>query len=205
MTAHSICQAQSINFEKVLSTYYIEEDKDLLPHSIEFLNSEETDSEILRYVIVGFYGGLFIKNPAIKKQFKENIEQFNNPEINKMFSGLIEGNIEKIMENYAISPSHNDMNWAAFFSTGDTQYLQKILRNASYASNREDLNLFLTGASAKWSLCSNAKQHQLVKDFLLQNEEYEEIAEEVLTMKPSDLENEIYNVVKEERAKGNWL
>jgi len=192
------------NFNQILQTYYLEKDNMLIEHSIDFFNNINPDNKNLQHLIIGFFGGLFLESPEIKNDFKNNIEKFQNENIKKMFSSLTNENIKTIMSEYPISPSFNDMNWAAFFSTGKTEYLDLILNNCSEAENRIDINLFLTGASAKWSLCSNSKQHEKVKEYLESNTTYREMAEEILNSDVSELKNNIVNIIKEQREKGIW-
>ena len=61
------------------------------------------------------------------------------------------------------SASLNDMYWGAFFATGRTVFLQKLVDQLRYVEEREDEALFLAGATAKWSLASNAQSHDLVR------------------------------------------
>ena len=200
----SFSQNNERNFNQILQTYYIEKDNKLIEHSIDFFNNVNPNNKNIQHIIIGFFGGLFLESPEIKNDFKNNIEKFQNENIKKMFSSLINENIKAIMSEYPISPSFNDMNWAAFFSTGKTEYLDLILKNCPEAENRIDLNLFLTGASAKWSLCSNSKQHEKIKEYLESNTTYKEMAEEIMNCDVSELKNNIVKVIKEQREKGIW-
>ncbi|SFS31992.1 hypothetical protein [Lutibacter maritimus] len=192
------------NFNQILQTYYIEKDNMLLEHSIDFFNNINPDNKNLKHIIIGFFGGLFIDSPEIKNDFKNNIEKFQNENIKNMFTSLTNENIKTFMSKYPISPSFNDMNWAAFFSTGKTEYLDLIFNNCSEAENRTDFNLFLTGASAKWSLCSNSKQHEKVKEYLESNTTNREMAQEILNSDVSELKSNIVTIIKEQREKGIW-
>ncbi|MBD0404979.1 hypothetical protein [Flammeovirga sp. EKP202] len=201
-----IGQNHQNDFTKTLHHYYLEKDEKLLEHSIEFFNSNKFNSEQLTPMITGFYGGLFLKDAEVKEEFKIGFQKFEDPLLRKLFKQLLKAeDIDELMNGFPISPSQNDMNWAAFFSTGNTKYLTVILKNATHAENREDLNLFLTGASAKWSLASNAQNHKRVSNFLKKNKEYKDLSKDILEKEPADFKKQIREVIIQERAKGNWL
>ncbi len=96
------------------------------------------------------------------------------------------------------------MNWASFFATGDVRFLDHIIGKILLAEDRIDRNLFLTGASAKWSLCSNARQDKLVKEHLTGVKENKKQIEEILKKEPQEFRQEMIDVIKEQRAKGLW-
>jgi len=192
------------NFGAILTTYYLEKDDDLIEKSIDFFNHINPNDTHIPQIIVGFYGGLFLKSPKIKKEFKLNLERFENDNIRNSFNALFNNDIEVIMFEYPISPAFNDMNWAAFFSTGDTKYLDKILKISLESNNRVDRNLFLAGATAKWSLCSNSLTHDKVKEYLESNITYKESARKILNSNPPDLYENVAKVLKEQKSKGIW-
>jgi hypothetical protein len=63
-------------------------------------------------------------------------------------------------------PSLNDMFWGAYFASGDTRYLKRLVSEMALCERTDSLMLFMTGSSAKWSLCSNACQYPEVKKYL---------------------------------------
>ena len=199
-----ISQESKKDFSEVLDTYYLEKDINLIENTIKFLNDSNNDYDNLEPLITGFYGALFLKYPEIKKEFKSNIEKIKEEKFRNLIITLTTTNIKNLMNKFPISPSYNDMNWSAFFSTGENKYLELILNNTPKAENRIDLNLFLTGASAKWSLCSNANQHKKVKYFLETTSNHKEIANEILNSYPVDFRNQLVEIIKEQRSKGIW-
>ena len=60
----------------------------------------------------------------------------------------------------------NDMYWGAFFATGQPKFIAKLIEQLRLYE--EELNYldFMAGATAKWSLSSNAKRHARVKQVL---------------------------------------
>jgi hypothetical protein len=64
------------------------------------------------------------------------------------------------------SPAHLDMLWATFMASGNTDYVERIISVLALPASSKDkdtriTNMLLVGA-AKWSLSSNAVQHELV-------------------------------------------
>ena len=106
------------------------------------------------------------------------------------------------------SPSRNDMNWACFFGSGDEIYLTNIISTLGYLNERGDLNLFLTGATASWSLSSNARLHPRVKTALqtvvAHNGPLAGFAMDILRKTPEEVKSEFSAVVKAQHAKGIW-
>jgi len=61
-------------------------------------------------------------------------------------------------------PSHLDMMWAAFMATGDSRYVLRVIDVLEYpvAPGEAGMPALLLRSSARWSLASNAFQHELV-------------------------------------------
>jgi hypothetical protein len=187
----------------ILQTYYLYKDKDLIEKTVEVLNSPQTEYKRFEPVLIGFYGALFSTDTVVRNSFISTLSNVVNPDFKKLFNSLTTSNIDSIYSKTPLSPEYNDMNWASYFATGDVKFLDKILGNVSLAENRVDINLFLTGASAKWSLCSNSRQDNRVKDHLSGLKENKNI-KEILEKNPQKFRQEMIDVIKEQRAKGVW-
>lgn len=103
-----------------------------------------------------------------------------------------------------MTTEYNDRNWASYFATGNLKYYDNIIANVPYENERTDLSLFLAGASAKWSLCSNAKQDELVKKYLTGLKDKNENSKEILQEDPQYFKNKMVQIIKEQRLKGIW-
>jgi hypothetical protein len=57
-----------------------------------------------------------------------------------------------------------DMNWAAFFATGDERYVLRIIEALGLVASPEGTPAFAIGTSALWSLQSSARQHPRVRE-----------------------------------------
>jgi hypothetical protein len=157
LSIRSIAQRSNKHFNDIFQTYYLVKDTDLLEKTLEFVNYPIMPYERMEPILIGFYGALFSKDSLVKNSFLATIEKFKKTEYKSLFTSLFTLNMDSLYKNMQVSPSFNDFNWASYFATGDMKYLDNIIANIKYGENRVDLNLFLAGESAKWSLCSNAK------------------------------------------------
>jgi len=78
-----------------------------------------------------------------------------------------------------------------------------------YADERDNFELWGAGATAKWSLASNARQHPLVRTILesgksTADKQTQDMITEVLIKDPADLQREIRETVARQRAAGKW-
>jgi tetratricopeptide (TPR) repeat protein len=73
------------------------------------------------------------------------------------------GNMPKPLEYQPSDPDHLDLLWAEFFVTGNPKAVVYIINAACSDESDPDAGRFdLTSGAAKWSLNSNAKQHEKV-------------------------------------------
>ncbi|MFN8656955.1 MAG: hypothetical protein U0105_11500 [Candidatus Obscuribacterales bacterium] len=66
------------------------------------------------------------------------------------------------------SPAVLDMLWGAFFATGDEKYVKRLISVLPWEAQNKDLIKMQVGASARWSLTSNAEQHAKVLEICQQ-------------------------------------
>jgi hypothetical protein len=192
------------DFSEILQTYYLHKDKDLVEKTIEFVNNPKADYKRLEPILTGFFGALFSADSVIRNEFYTNADKFKTQEIKQLFSFLNATDIDSIYSKTPLTPAFNDMNWSSYFATGNVKFLDKIISNISLAENRIDRNLFVTGASAKWSLSSNAKQDKQVKEHLVNQKENKKAIKEILKKEPKEFKQEMKDVIAEQRAKGLW-
>lgn len=99
------------------------------------------------------------------------------------------------------SAQKNDMNWACYFAAGDTKYIKNLLDVAASYGERRDRDLYLTAASAMWSLASNARLPD-VRRYLQSSES--PVAKAVLATTPEAIVAETKNTLAEQHQKGMW-
>ncbi len=200
----AIGQDDNRNFGDILQSYHLVKDKDLIEKTIDFTNNTDMQQSNLEPILTGFFGALFLQDESIKKKILANVKQIKNLDIQKLFLHIASLNIDSVYFKAAIDPSYNDMNWSSYFATGQTKYLGHIIANIQHSENRVDQKMFLAGATAKWSLCSNAKKHPAVKEYLTSLPDKKGRIAELLNNDQVYFREQVINVIKAQRAKGIW-
>jgi hypothetical protein len=192
------------DFSEIMQTYYLHQDRDIVEKTIEFANNPKADYKRLEPILTGFFGALFSADTTVRSAFMKNSDKFQNIDFKELFIFLNTTNIDSIYSKTPITPDFNDMNWASYFATGNVKFLDRIISNIPLAENRVDLNLFLTGITAKWSLSSNARQDKQVKEHLRNQKENKKVIKEILKKDPEKFKQDLRDIVIEQRAKGLW-
>jgi len=200
----SFAQNTDRNFEQILQTYYLYKDKNVIDKAINFVNNTTRDYNKLSPIITGFFGAAFLNDGALKKEFTLNINRIERAEFRQLFIFLLSSNIDTLYSQTKISTSLNDMNWSSFFATGNTKYLDNIISHIPHMENRIDLNLFLAGATAKWSLCGNSKQSDVVNKYLNSLKDKNATLKEILENEPQYFNSKIISILKKQRENGIW-
>jgi hypothetical protein len=195
---------QEQDYYNVLQTYYLKKDKDIVNKTISFLNNTQIDYTKAQPHLTGFFGALFASDAKIKTDFSDKINKIKDADFKKLFTHLLSTTIDSIYAKTPITPAYNDMNWSSYFATGNTKFLNNIIANMHFDDERKDMNLFMTGASAKWSLCSNAQQDKNVNAYLVSLKGTNPMISEILNKQPADIFQETVDVVKAQKAKGLW-
>lgn len=204
VSSFSFGQTNERNFSKISQTYYLYQDKDLVEKTIDFINKSPIAYERLEMILTGFFGALFTSNIDIKKSFVSKFEKIEKNEIKELLINLSTSNIDTIYSKTKMSTKYNDMNWASFLATGNKKFVDNVISNIKHAEERIDVNLFLVGATAKWSLCSNSKQHKQVENYLRSLQSKNEKLKEILEQEPQYFRDNITEIIKEQRLKGLW-
>lgn len=200
----SFAQNTDRNFEQILQTYYLYQDKNVVDKAIDFVNNTPKEYNKLRPILTGFFGAAFLNDGKLKKEFTLNINRIEKTEFKQLFIFTLSSNIDTLYSQTKISTSLNDMNWSSFFATGNTKYLDNIISHIPYMENRIDLNLFLAGATAKWSLCGNSKQNDVVNKYLNSLKDKNPTLKEILENDPQYFNNKIISILKNQKENGIW-
>ncbi|WP_316739770.1 hypothetical protein [Pedobacter aquatilis] len=197
-------QGDDRNFNQISQTYYLKKDTNIINKAIDFINKTPMGIDKLNPILTGFFGAAFLDNPKLKKDFLSNIDRVEKPEIKKLLVYLSTANVDSIYLQTKPSPSLNDMNWASFFATGKVKYLDNIIAQIPNIDNRVDVNVFLAGASAKWSLCGNSRKHEAVNKRLALLKDNNQAVKEILEKEPQYFNEVIIAIIKQQREKGLW-
>jgi len=198
-------QSEGKDISEVWQTYYFNPDPELIPLTISFLNETTMTGDQLAPALFGFYGALFKVDTLVRAKFRAQRDELTNPEMREMFAYIDSLDIDDFVTKIVRDPAYNDLNWAAFFSTGDSKYLDNIIDSVPYSDEREDMMLFMAGMSAKWSLASNASQYEKVRAYLesLDLGEAYDISG-ILSKDPGAFQEEMVEILKAQKAAGVW-
>lgn len=197
-------QTTGRNIGDILQSYYLFKDKDVVEKSIDFVNKTNMTYNQLEPIIGGFYGALFEADPTIKEKVLANLEQVESVQIKEFLVSLSRVSIDSAYAKLQRTTDYNDMNWASYFASGNLKYVDNIISNIRYADERENLNLFLAGSTAEWSLCSNAIQDKRLKKYLISLKDKVESIDTILAEQPNYFREKTEKVLKEQRLKGLW-
>ncbi|MDR2016358.1 MAG: hypothetical protein LBP90_01945 [Burkholderiales bacterium] len=88
---------------------------------------------------------------------------FNELSVNEEWiKKAIERDRKPLLNILPITAAALDTYWGAFFASGDIRYVEKVISALPYLETKGDTDKLLVGAAAKWSLTSNAYQHEKV-------------------------------------------
>lgn len=208
-------------------------------------NNIDRPTETIFGSVTGFYGQVFRENPERLDEWINEIDRLsertqplffnalwlsNTPQAKKYLADktdkvvgdakvtmqeLIGSEPPDLREVIPGNPIVGDMVWGAFLVTGDPRYIVNIIEATTHYNNREDFKVFYNAGLGKWSLASNAQQHEIVYQTLQQQlSEYEgekrDIIQDVLDKAnslsgPNTLLEEMKQVIDEQNRIGKWL
>jgi len=178
----------------------------LLINSIQ--NSQEAREALPSAPIVGFFSAILLSDSPNEKIVKRELSAMHN-RFELFDYALLFGKSQDTIFNWTNrKPDSNDLIWGAYFGTGDTRYLDKLLGETVLIEREDSLVLYMTGASAKWSLASNARQHESIKKHLSRKEltaddKTKKMLWEILTKEPGEMRNDIMKRANEIKSKTN--
>lgn len=198
------------DFDAFMNTYYLQPRPDGITYAIGTLSPTGV-LQIPQAVgpITAFFSEVFTANPARLAEWQAVIDkqpQVTAVALNRALSWSKAGGV---LELGGRSPEVNDLYWGAFFASGNPVYVKKVLALVPFADERNDLNLWATGASAKWSLASNARQHTLVRTILegekrTADKHTQDMIAELLTRDPARIKQEMADTYARQKAAGKW-
>ncbi|MBP7584483.1 MAG: hypothetical protein KBA61_10640 [Spirochaetes bacterium] len=194
------------DFSVFVHGYYLSPRPGLVASAIEHYGSTYAANKSSLPPMIAFFNRIFSDNPGSRAEWKKVIDR-QAPELREQLLSALGTGAADFLAGKKISPSLNDMHWGAYFASGEEKYLDGILHVTRHGAERKDLNLFLTGFSAKWSLCSNARQHEKVLKYLLKEQnkqEYRDTVSEILNTEPEVMRKKAIDVISAQKAKGVW-
>ena len=113
---------------------------------------------------VAFFGEIFGANPDRVPVWRELISRQDSTTRETLEAALEVGAGPGVLAFTDVAPWMNDMYWGAYFASGKREYLDRLIAVTSHWDERDDRNLFLTAATALWSLAGNARTHERVRE-----------------------------------------
>ena len=156
-------------------------------------------------IIFFFYG---IKNDDIVRynNFRRIVTDNKIERLINIFNIIDETDITAYLEDEDASPELNDVYWTLYFSSGNTKYIDYLLKIVmDYNNETENANYYLAAGSAMWSLSSNIQTFPSVRDYVQNNDILSNnIKEYILNNDPGKIQADIIQFINEQRQKGIW-
>ena len=197
------------HFQNLLTHYHQEPDRRIVPLAINYLNRHTVDSTQIaalqkqRNILAGFLTALLAQDTTLRPQMRALHLRLTDPGCRGFVAEVAVLTPDQLFARMPLSPAYNDVAWAAYGASGDAKYLQRVLDNCRYAAERKSLNRYLTGTSARWSLCSMAQQDAQVKAYLQAQRRSPE-ARLVLQSSPAALRQQITTGLMRQKQHGGW-
>jgi hypothetical protein len=193
-----------------MNTYYLNPQPEGIGYAIAMLSSSGV-LQIPQAVgpMTAFFGEVFAANPSRLAEWQLIIDK--QPQVTKTTLGraLLWSKSGGVLALQGRSPEMNDLYWGAYFASGNPMYVKKLLELAPFAEERNDFSVWGTGATAKWSLASNARQHPLVRKMLEEerrtaDKRTQDLITELLTRDPAQIKKEASEIYTQQKAAGKW-
>jgi hypothetical protein len=196
--------------DSFVQTFYQRPRPDLMPDLFRALQpTGVTERPNAVPPFVGFFSEVFAANPGRVPEWQALVAKQEASTRRLLYRALAISKVGGVLMIEGHSPALNDMYWGAFFASGRTAYLQKLVDQLRYCDERDDEVLFFAGATAKWSLASNALSDSLVRatlagQTLTADQRTRALIDELLREGPAQVKQEIAEVVRQQREAGKW-
>jgi hypothetical protein len=189
----------------ILMHHFEEKNHSIVNNTIIYFKEKKAVDNSMQYCLAGFYSELF-KDKVIKEEILNGIDSLELVEVSDFFHWISDFNNDEFYNTSVPNPNINDMYWSSYFASGNTKYLDYVINTAiKYKDERKDISLFLAGQSAVWSLSSNSKQYNTVKEHIINCKELnKDLIEYILTTDPQSIQNETVKIIKTQRDAGIW-
>jgi hypothetical protein len=150
--------------DQFLTYYYTDPHPELVQSAIEYVAASGIlVDDAAQAPTVAFFGEILARDKARIADWTAVIQRQPEPARSVLSRAVaLSADPARFIAADAPTPSRNDACWGAFFATGNTSYVDLLIRQLVHMDERDDLTLFLTAASAKWSLASNLHTHSRV-------------------------------------------
>jgi hypothetical protein len=209
-TAQNSSELKSIeSVSAFMQTYYLHPQPDRIADVIDALNPSGFVRPNTEFGLIGFFSEVFAANPKRVSEWQGHIAKQAGPTKAILERALSVSKTGGLLNNNGHSPQLNDGWWAAFFAGGNPKFIDKIVDQLQYCDERNDESLFLAGATAKWSLASNARTNPVVRSALDTAKanatgRKQDLINEALNEDPGSIKQQIKEIVQSQRQTGKW-
>lgn len=190
-----------------LTFFYENPDSTTLKRIVHTLSAIEAQEKVPPTAAISFCTSILLSRNSNSVVLNRELKK--NASTNQLFSVILAlGTTRDTLVNWHMhSPDVNDMMWGAYFGTGNSKYLERLISELKYVDREDSLVLFLTGNSAKWSLCSNARQHNAIDKYIRTKVNtapgnLKTLLAEILSKEPSTMRDEFTARLKVMKEKG---
>jgi hypothetical protein len=192
-----------------MQTYYLHPQPERIAEVIDALSSSGFVRPTQEFVVVGFFSEVFAANPNRVPEWQDHVAKQDNRTKWLLEQALSVSKTGDLLKSNRHSAPLNDGWWAAFFASGNPKFIDKVIDQLQYCDDRKDEMLFFAGATAKWSLATNAQTNPLVRSTLenakaTASARQRELINEVLNEDPARLQQEMTETVQRQRKAGKW-
>jgi hypothetical protein len=200
------------DLDAFIQSYYLEPKPDLITQAIDVMDSEKVLSSDAQFLYLGFFLQVYAINPKFRAGWEALLEIKSEPTRSALLHevDVYKKNPQGGLDIQDPSEQRNDMEWGAFFASGNGRFINILINDMMHVDERIDKALFLTGASAKLSLAKNALLHPEVSIFL-KNERNasqgrkKQLISDVLTLSPDKIRDETEAILTKQKENGIWL
>ena len=159
--------------------------------------------------VIGFFSEIFAAHADRVSEWRaliSNQDDQISPALAQAVSVSKAGGVLKLEGH---SAGLNDEYWGAFFASGNPAFVQRLVDQLRYLDERNDEALFFAGATASWSLASNAQTQPAVR-FAIEDarskadKRTQELIAELLAADPASIKQGISEIIKQQREVGKW-
>lgn len=193
-----------------IDTYYQHRRPELIGRAIELLpSSPDMNVPFAAGPTLAFFSEVFSANPDRLGEWQAIIDKQDARTKLFLLRALAWSKGGGVLAVEGHSTGTNDFYWGGFFATGNPVFIERLVGEMKYADERDNFQLWAAGATAKWSLASNARQHPLVRTILeseksTADKQTQDMITEVLTRDPADLQREMRETLAKQRSAGKW-
>ena len=193
---------RSDHVDSFLSTYYLKPMPELVWQVLDFLGTGDNIRNCVPGTI-GFLSEFIAEHQARKAQLK-SLASSKSAMLKVAFSDAVRLSRRpgRALSSQGHSGQLNDLYWGAYYASGNPCYIDRVVDEMRFLDESSDPRLFLTGATARWSLASHAVTHESVRQHLEEirasrEDRIKELVNEVMTSDPPQLWAEMEATCKE--------